>query len=193
MECRHCHYQSDHPFKFCPECGSPTPGQNEETRLGEEKKPDTVPEKAEPIKQEVLKHQSMAYIRQDYDPNQDGRRYNPKAAPTDPVARHSDEQERPQTTGTIILSLVNMLCCGFGISMILGLIALVFAILASSERVIVEAEKKMGWAKTLNIIGLVFIVIQILVILAFIIGSIFFSSEGVQPFSNPNPGDFPLG
>lgn len=193
MECRHCHYQSDYPFKFCPECGSPAPGQNEEKQRDEETQPDTVPGKTETVKQEVSTYEPMAYMRQDYDPNRDGRRYNPNDAPAGSGAYHSDEQARPQTTGTIVLALINMLCCGFGISMILGLIALVFAILASSERVITEAEKKMGWAKTLNIIGLVFIVIQVLVILVLIIGSIFFSSEGVQPFNNPNPGDFPLG
>ena len=91
------------------------------------------------------------------------------------------------------MAIVNMLCCGFGISMVLGLIALVFAIMAGSEVRADEARKKIGWARTINIVGLVFIVLQLLVIVLLIVGSIIWSDGGSWRGPGAFGGDFPLG
>jgi uncharacterized membrane protein len=86
-----------------------------------------------------------------------------------------------------------MLCCGFGISSILGLIALIFAIMSSSETLDSEAETKIRWARNLNIIGLAFIVLQLLVLILIFVGSLLVY-RGAPSF-NPGsfPRDFPLG
>ena len=77
--------------------------------------------------------------------------------------------------------------------MVLGLIALVFAILSSSETSEEEAGKKIRWARTFNIIGLAFIVLQLLVLVALIIGSLLLSQGGPAFSPNSFPRDFPMG
>ncbi|NLO37049.1 MAG: zinc-ribbon domain-containing protein [Clostridiaceae bacterium] len=177
MLCPHCGYSSEKDFRFCPECGAPS---------------------ASPQPADVPETSAQAYIRQDYDPCRDGH-FPPGSVTPCPAPVLSGQQTvaphepRPSTTGAIVLSIVNMLCCGFGISMVLGLIALVFAIMASSEARVDEARKKIGWARTINIVGLVFVALQLLVIVLLIVGSIIWSDGGSWQGPGSFGGDFPLG
>lgn len=162
MQCPHCGYISEKDFHFCPECGAPATSP----------KPPDAPATG-----------AQAYIRQDYDPCRDGH-FPPGSVTPCPAPAWSGQQNavpsepRPSTTGVIVMAIVNMLCCGFGISMVLGLIALVFAIMAGSEVQVDEARKKIGWSRTINIVGLVFIVLQLLVIVLLIVSSIIWSDGG---------------
>ena len=173
----HCGHISENDFHFCPECGAPATSP---------KPPD------EPVTG------AQAYIRQDYDPCRDGH-FPPGSVTPCPAPAWSGQpsavpsEPRPSTTGVIVMAIVNMLCCGFGISMVLGLIALVFAIMAGSEVRADEARKKIGWARTINIVGLVFIVLQLLVIVLLIVGSIIWSDGGSWRGPGAFGGDFPLG
>jgi len=63
------------------------------------------------------------------------------------------ETARPDATLQLILACINILLCG---SAILGIIALVFAVIASSENDYKEAENKLKIAKILNICGISF-------------------------------------
>lgn len=193
MRCAHCQYEADYPFKFCPECG--LPAADEDVVKREETEPDPSTDSlqtAEP----VLMHDKpaeptrTAYVRSDYNPARDGRyRYQP--AVSGPTTAGQDTSRpipasAPSTTGTILMSIVNMLCCGFGISMVLGLIALIFAIIATSERNPDEAVRKIGWSKKLNIVGLVFIVLQVIVVVLVIVFMI------AEPSTTGSYFDFPL-
>jgi hypothetical protein len=77
--------------------------------------------------------------------------------------------------------------------MILGFIALIFAIMASGETTVEEANRKIGWARTLNIIGLVFIILQLIVLIILIIGAIFLSADSFWSVPGNFSSDFPLG
>jgi uncharacterized membrane protein len=185
---------SDNDFKFCPECGSPAPaGQSG-------------PEISEADHQGRLQSARVAYVRHDYDPCRDGHFPHPGATAgpcspqispdtnwSVPANGYQAAQQRPSTTGTIIFAIVNLLCFGFGISMILGLIALIFAIMASGETSIEEANRKIGWARTLNIIGLVFLILQLIVLIILIIGAIFLSADSFWSVPGNFSSDFPLG
>lgn len=99
-----------------------------------------------------------AYLRPDYDPCRDG--YFPRK-------RTGEGQEkRPPLTGTVLVALLNMLGFGFGISLSLGLAALIVAFVAASEDQAQEALKKLEWAKRLNLIGLVFLLLQLFFLVA---------------------------
>lgn len=102
-----------------------------------------------------------AYTRSDYQPGQ--------AAPRPAVTAAATEQV-PSVTSQVVLSIVNIVTFGFGISAILGIIALVFTLIASSATVPQEARTKLQAARTLNIIGLAIVFLQILVIIAVFIG-----------------------
>lgn len=67
------------------------------------------------------------------------------------------------------MGVINILCCGFGISAILGIVAIVFAATSQSETNLVEARNKIKIAKVLNIIGLVIIGISILLFVVLLI------------------------
>ena len=194
MLCPHCSHVSDKDFKFCPECGLPAPA-------GQVGKENSAAEH-----QARLQSARIAYVRHDYDPCRDGHFPHPGAtagpcspgvmpdtAWSAPVAGSQPIQPRPSTTGTIIFAIINLLFFGFGISMVLGIIALIFAIMASSEPDIEEASRKLGWARTLNIIGLVFIILQPIVLILLIIGAIFLSADSFWSVPGSFSSDFPLG
>lgn len=109
------------------------------------------------------------------------------------AAASAADEPRPSTTAQIVLASINIIFVGLGISFVLGIIALVFTIMASGETVVSEAWSKLRTAKTLNIIGLVFLAIQLLVIIIMITaGIVMFANV----FSQTGPtfgGDYPLG
>ncbi|MDW7657945.1 MAG: hypothetical protein SCM11_12315 [Bacillota bacterium] len=153
-----------------------------------------------------LQSARIAYVRHDYDPCRDGHfphpgatagpcspQVSPDTLRASPVADYQEAQPRPSTTGTIIFAIINMFGFGFGISMILGIIALIFAIIASSDTSIEEAKRKIGWARTLNIIGLVFIILQVIILTVLIISAIFLSADSFWSVPNNFSSDFPLG
>ena len=69
---------------------------------------------------------------------------------------------KPKTTGMIVFSIINMLCCGG----LFGLIALIFAIMAGSAATYEDGVKKLKTAKTLNIVGLIIGVVMWVIIIA---------------------------
>lgn len=69
----------------------------------------------------------------------------------------------------IIFSIINIVTFGFGISFILGVIALVFTLIASNSTNESEIQAKLNAARTLNITGLVIVILQIIVIIAIIV------------------------
>ena len=201
MKCVTCGHETEYDFRFCPNCGAA----------------------AAPVvlAQTGVESHPTAYIRADYDPSRDGRMrqqaasqpYTPYAASrpapdvssqpgsggyrpaeSSPVAATAaDNEPRPSTTAQIVLASINIIFVGLGISFILGIIALVFTIMASGETVVSEAWNKLRTAKTLNIIGLVFLAIQLLIIIIMITAGIVMF---VNVFSQTGPtfgGDYPLG
>lgn len=70
--------------------------------------------------------------------------------------------KRPDPTPQIILAVINIAVCG---SMILGIIALVFSIMASGEKNWEEAERKIKTALILNVIGLSMAAMMILAVI----------------------------
>lgn len=70
--------------------------------------------------------------------------------------------KKPDPTVQIILAVINIVACG---SMVLGVIALVFAIMASSEKDFKEAESKLKIALILNVIGLSMAAVAILIVI----------------------------
>lgn len=69
----------------------------------------------------------------------------------------------------IIFSIINIVTFGFGISFILGIIALVFTLTASNSTNEAEISAKLHAAKTLNIVGLVIAILQFIAIVAIVI------------------------
>ncbi len=96
----------------------------------------------------------------------------PAAAPAPVVAK-------PKTTGMIVFSIVNMLCCGG----LFGLIALIFSILAGSAATFEDGRQKLKVAKILNIIGVVLGVVMWIVIIA-IYGVVIFTAIRTGNWSN---------
>jgi hypothetical protein len=174
MKCANCGLNFDQPVKFCPDCGTPVqPGAAAESP-GTAAVRDTVPSAGQ------------AYIRADYDPTRDGRPTASAAYAAPPVYQtrapvsggySAQTVKRPSGTGMIVFAIINMLCCGLGISFILGIIALIFAIMSGSELSAEEAERKIRTAKILNFIGLGFIILQVLITVLFIAGSLFFAER----------------
>lgn len=214
MRCTNCAYTSDRDFTFCPSCGfrsADTPkNQDEGTGPAAASGPAAAAsEPAAPAGEAVaaadqarLQAERIAFVRKDYDPSRDGRWPKPAAAPGGSApagqpaagvpAAPPESGQRPSTTGMIVFSIINMLGCGFGISMILGIVALVFAIMAASENTYAEARQKLNIARILNIVGLVFNILQLVVIVMIIVGTIFMATS----FSYYDPGffsnDFPM-
>jgi len=73
-------------------------------------------------------------------------------------------QAKPKTTGMIVFSIINMLCCGG----LFGLIALIFSIMAGSAATYEDGVKKLKTAKTLNIVGLILgVIVWIILIVVY--------------------------
>lgn len=79
--------------------------------------------------------------------------------------------ERPNTTGSMVFSIVNIalgliLCCCYGVSivsLVLGIIAAVFTSQANKAATAEEAQQKLKTAKIMNIIGVVFLALAIII------------------------------
>ena len=88
-------------------------------------------------------------------------------------------QARPLAGGQIGFSIVNIVfgCVTYGVSILLGLIALIFAVVASSAYDPSDAAKKLKVSKTINIIAVVLIGCAIIgMVLMFILQIAFFSA-----------------
>ena len=192
MKCATCGNDTENDFRYCPNCGaaaglahSPASAVVEPSAAA-----------ASPVSQASAGSipQPTAYVRADYDPSRDGRRSQQTAdsrtvyAPSAVV-----EAPRPPTTAQIIMASINIIFVGFGISFVLGIIALVFTIMASSETVISEAAGKIRTAKTLNIVGLVFLAIQLLVLIGLVTAGILMFTQVISQPGTTFGGDYPLG
>jgi hypothetical protein len=205
MHCPHCGRNFDQPVKFCPDCGAqvtPAVQPLENAAPPENAQPDSAAPSGRPAAPVVPDKSQQAYIRADYDPTRDGRPVERGGAtiPAAPVPLQGTtaypaaaalplSPTRPSSTGMIVFAIVNMLCCGLGVGFVLGVVALIFAIMASSEPTAAEASSKLKTAKILNFIGLGFIVLQVLITVVFIIGSLFFA-EWVGGISGFGPYRF---
>lgn len=72
----------------------------------------------------------------------------------------------------IIFSIINIVTFGFGISFVLGIIALIYTIMASNSTDAQEVQSRLHTAKTLNIVGLVITILQIIVITSVVIAGV---------------------
>lgn len=79
--------------------------------------------------------------------------------------------EKPNTTGSMVFSIINialgvLFCCCYGVSLIslvLGIIALVFTSQAGKAATMEEAQQKLKSAKIMNIIGVAFLVLGVII------------------------------
>jgi len=170
MNCPNCGQELQSKDKFCPECGAAvaTVQNPPAAEAAPPSAPETTPGLAE---QARLREQRIAYVRPDYDPARDGRANastHIAAAPSGNAGGQAQPPvSRPASTGMIVFAIVNMLCCGLGLGFFLGVTALVFCIMATSDQNPVEAERKIGIARILNLIGLVFIILQVVLFVVF--------------------------
>jgi len=88
--------------------------------------------------------------------------YQAPVAPAAPVYA-APVAPKPKSTGQIIFSIINILCC-YG--SIFGIIALIFSIMAGSAATYEDGVKKLKTAKTLNIIGIIIAVLGIVITIA---------------------------
>ncbi len=149
MFCSQCGNTITPTDQFCPRCGKPNEmpaqaGQNDST--------------ASAGSQNFSN--GTAYTRDDYNPAQPAQTASSNAA-VNPA--------RKGVTASIVLSIVNILLVGFGISTILGIVALIYTILATTASDNRGFQTKMSAARALNLFGLVMIVLQIVVIAGIII------------------------
>lgn len=84
----------------------------------------------------------------------------------------TDTFEKPSSTGQTVFSIINialgliLCCCSFGlsfVSMVLGIIALVFSMQSGKQLTLDEARKKLKTAKLLNIIGVVILGVSLII------------------------------
>jgi hypothetical protein len=180
MQCPVCGQTYDQPVKFCPNCGVP---QQQAEQPVQPAQPTPEPAAYNQPAQNVYQPERTAYVRADYDPARDGRYNSPPPPPQSPASGQyafpaapaysaSAAQPKPSSTGMIVFSIINILCCGFGISFILGIIALIFSIMANSEINYDEAKKKLSTARILNIIGVILVAIQIIIVIILFIFAI---------------------
>ncbi len=204
MHCTRCGYEFEKQPKFCPECGArqavretgpvdpswasrqtddtdnrldpvqrqayqaartfyqPQPGYNERN----------MPDSA---RQDQLHGQRLAYVRQDYNPGRDGTFRQSSVRQNGYPGAQPDTRQKPSATGMIVFSIINIICFGLGISLILGTIALVFSIMSSGEKTVEQAVDKLNIARILNVIGLVFILIQLIIIFVIIAAALLYS------------------
>lgn len=135
---------------------------------------------------------SEAYIRPDYDPRQHSKppvrpatnpgpnQYQPQPLP--PPQPAAPASQHPSSTGMIIFSIINIVCCGLGVGTVLGTIALILAIVASGETTPSAALSHLHSARILNIVGIVLTGIQILLIIGLITMTAIFSVSSFRNF-----------
>lgn len=103
--------------------------------------------------------QEQAYTRTDYTPGQTGR----------PTTAGQSSSNQPGVTGSIIFSVINIVAFGFGVSMILGIIALVITLNANNQLTGEALATKLRTARTLNIVAIALVLLQIIVIVSAIV------------------------
>lgn len=134
------------------------------------------PRPADVDEQALLHARRLAYVRHDYDPRRDGYlRQVPPDTYGPPQNQAAAAGARPSATGMIVFSIINMVCLGLFVSLILGTIALVYAVTAASEPTPERAVSKLNTARVLNVIGLVFVIIQGIVFFVAVFGFILLS------------------
>lgn len=171
MYCSRCGQQIGTSDAFCSRCGAVNPA-----NAGRPETPNANPESGfagQPFQEQATGQTAEstgsassgpassgpAYTRADYNPGQAAGR-----------SAATGSAQKPGVTGSIVFSIVNIVLFGFGISFILGIIALIFTLIASNSTNEPEARAKLQAAKTLNIIGLVVAILQFITIIAIIIG-----------------------
>lgn len=90
------------------------------------------------------------------------------------------QEAHPNSTPMIIFSIINIVCCG---SFILGVIALVYALMSANEKDIQEVKNKLRISKTLNIIGIVLGILKVLIFIIFIILILIYGSGQTGTYS----------
>ena len=149
MFCNRCGQPMEATDAFCRHCGATNP-------LAGTANPDAAAKSAGETSPE------QAYTRTDYTPRQTGR---PNAASQ--TIQSSNNQ--PGVTGSIIFSVINIVAFGFGVSMILGIIALVITLNANNQLTGEALATKLRTARTLNIIAIALVLLQIIVIVSAIV------------------------
>ncbi len=164
MYCSRCGQQLEARDAFCSRCGAMNPANETVTRAdtpgSSEKMPPVEQQPGQPADQTGTQNANPAYTRADYNPGQ----------PSGQYSTGSGIAQKPGITGSIVFSIVNIVTFGFGISFILGIIALIFTLVASNSSNEHEARAKLQAAKTLNIVGLAIAILQFITIIAIIIG-----------------------
>jgi hypothetical protein len=187
MYCSRCGQQLELSDAFCPRCGAVNPAKDAASRAetaatasSGATAPGTAPSSqpgasqlqtgaAQP--QPEAANAGPAYARTDYHPGQASTQSRPAATGSNPI---------PGITGSIVFSIVNIVTFGFGIGFILGIIALVFTLIASNSAHEADARSKLHAAKTLNIVGLVIAILQFIVIIGAFIAFVSFMYTGVS-------------
>lgn len=176
MKCTTCGQDNPEQAKYCNYCGSMT--QITKTNDNNE---NTIPV-SEPISQisdSIVDSKTSTTNNTSVPPSSPVPVTYKIVTPGGPQTSRIDDQtigqiKKPNATGQIIFSVVNIICCG---SMVFGIIALVFSLMATSENDFCEAKNKLKIAKILNIIGiaisiLLFIATIVIIILCVMYGTV---------------------
>jgi len=160
--------------KFCPACGTSqdvapaAPVLDTYTQPVYDEPISVQPISAEPISAPVYTPTPPAY-------SSTGDSYGSSSTQVPPVytapVYSSTPSDLPSTTGQTVFSIINIalgfiLCCCYGvsiISLILGIVALVFTNQAKKAATTEEALQKIKSAKIMNIIGVAFLVLAVII------------------------------
>jgi len=179
MYCSRCGQQLELSDSFCPRCGAVNPAKASANRTESADFAATGATAAGPAtgaqpgaaQSSDAASAGPAYTRADYHPGQTSTQSRPAATGSTPI---------PGITGSIVFSIVNIVTFGFGISFVLGIIALVFTLIASNSTHEADARSKLQAAKTLNIVGLVIAILQFIVIIGICIALVTTVVTGVS-------------
>lgn len=150
--------------KFCPACGSA----QDVTPVAPFQETVSAPVYSEPVSAPVFTPASSAY-------SSTGDTSGTSSTEIPPVytapVYSAGSFEKPNTTGSMVFSIINialgvLFCCCYGvslISMVLGIIALVFTSQAGKAATMEEAQQKLKSAKIMNIIGVAFLVLGVII------------------------------
>lgn len=157
MFCSQCGQPLNPEDQFCRRCGAATPA------AASAQAQSTGPSATQAAEETTAN--GAAYTRADYNPQQ------PQSVP--PTGYSAGVPfEKKGTTLSIVLSVINILFFGFGISTILGIIALIYTIMAINTTDSRSFRTKMTAAKGLNWFGLAMVVLQFVIVGGLIIAAI---------------------
>lgn len=151
MFCNRCGQSIEATDAFCRHCGATNPLAGPANPAAE----------ARPAGEETPE---QAYTRTDFIPGP-----SPSRPAAGPAQASSSSGNQPGVTGSIIFSVINIVAFGFGISMILGIIALVITLNANNQLTGEALATKLRTARTLNIIAIALVLLQIIVIISIIV------------------------